>query len=859
MAEDEQEHKTMIKQLTDLDDHALDEQAGLFMHPRRKSLRSGEQALNTPRPLSQPFFQPLQVFPDVLNVSAMVERQGQKDLTSAVTTTTTTTTTGEPSTGSQNDPHERAQSMYQNDASVRAIVSSNGFQQQQQRMDDSSVPSTTANTPHTAVTAPVQATATASAAVNNDVSPPSAQAASQAIGQTGLSITSSATTASNTKPTLRSISMTKFPSERSSGGGEHKTVAAQKVKKQQQPLSGGGSGLHIDPPLPPATKQALRSNTPISTPTEENDRQLSVETSKAPNKRPPKRTTANIGNSSNSTPTTHFHHPNQASGGGGSVNNSNVVGRRFMARNTKSNPASRTSEEEHYHHNSDDDDEQFIYRNSRSSLHVGSSIPEEPYDDATLPPSTIAGTMPAGTAMSAATAAPTHNLPPFAYNQHLQQGHKRANRHNRLSTYMSGNSSVSGAGGQQHLMSPYSGIDRRDSSGGGGGGGGYIAPNGPQPGSYPAVGRIGGRSRGGGRLGRGHGNSSINATVSGGSSGHRFSILGPSNNDYGGGSGLTSEESDIDDEPAGLRSTYNNTSQYSRRNSRRAQSNLYYGSSEEMPETTPLFRRRQQAHHRKRQSAAKQALYAVLYGALIAALLFMLAGLFNYTSAPLEDVEAIKISNILATEKQLLFILHLQATNPNVREVLIERSEIGVFAAKATPSNGTDDNGAPTIAATANGTEPAILLGNVYELGDPVRFAPGSFSEPAKGLQTTQISIHHPGASVGGSGGDGMPGDDDGGGGGSGSDAEKWKQLLKGPYDLTVRGTLRYTLWQRNYAARICIAKLANLPPGSNDTFVAMDSGMGCDGDGDTIKLPPAPPSFASLFVKTVRQILWKH
>ncbi|KAJ2574334.1 hypothetical protein GGH95_003921, partial [Coemansia sp. RSA 1836] len=72
--EDEQQHKTMIKQLTDLDDHALDEQAGLFMHPRRKSLRPE----TTPRPLSQPFFQPLQVFPDVLSVSAMVERQEQK-------------------------------------------------------------------------------------------------------------------------------------------------------------------------------------------------------------------------------------------------------------------------------------------------------------------------------------------------------------------------------------------------------------------------------------------------------------------------------------------------------------------------------------------------------------------------------------------------------------------------------------------------------------------------------------------------------------------------------------------------------------------------------------------------------------
>ncbi|KAJ2374427.1 hypothetical protein H4S02_008547, partial [Coemansia sp. RSA 2611] len=137
---------------------------------------------------------------------------------------------------------------------------------------------------------------------------------------------------------------------------------------------------------------------------------------------------------------------------------------------------------------------------------------------------------------------------------------------------------------------------------------------------------------------------------------------------------MSSEESDIDGEPAGMRSTYSN--QYSRRNSRRLQSNIYYGSSEENPETTPLFRRHQ-GQQRKRRTTVAQVLRAILYSILLLTGLFVVVALFNFTSAPLVDVEAIRVSNILATEKELLFILHIQSTNPNIREVLIERAEIG--------------------------------------------------------------------------------------------------------------------------------------------------------------------------------------
>ncbi|KAJ2710198.1 Vacuolar inheritance and morphology protein [Coemansia spiralis] len=718
--DEQQPHRTMIKQLTDLDDHALDEQAGLFMHPRRKSLRTE----TTPRPLSQPFFQPLQVFPDVLSVSAMVERQEQKD-----------------HKGQQRDQGEPTAAHQQLSAA----------------------------TPGDKVSAvPTSSSSTAVPAPGSSGPMPPASALAQY--PRGLAVQMPATAGvgdgaaggdGRGKPALRSVSLTRIAAERAEAAAaagrppsgsdalrRDGTTSADPSRTKRQGATPG-----VESPL------MVRPGMPLDTPAEEGDRQLGAETSRA--SRVSKRTGKRA----------------PGAGAGSDGRGSQALGGRFFGR--RANTSSRGSEEDN-----SDGDEQFIYRHSRSSLQV-SSIPEECYDD--------------------------------RGEQHTK---RRANRH-RLSTYMGGEQrdsvgrvgpSTASTGSYAYSTSaqaPGSGsgggrpgrrAGRTTRAGGGPGGSNSVATNPASAGGYPHQ-------------------ASINNSAPGHP--HRFSILAQPNNDFG----LSSEESDIDAEPAGLRSTYS-SNMYSRRNSRRQQANIYYGSSEDMPETAPLFRRRNA--RRKRTGVCAQALRAVGVAALALGSLLVLVALFNMTSAPLADVEATKVTNILATEKELLFILHVQATNPNIREVLIERAEIGVFAAAAV-GNGTVGGVA---GAAANETRQAILLGNVYELSDPMRFAPGSLRTGAAGIKTTQISIHHPGGSV------------------DGPDSSRWRQLLQGPYDLTVRGTLRYTLWQRNYAARICIAKLANLPPESNATDGAISyfapAALGCDeGDDDdviTLPTPPAPP-----------------
>ncbi|KAJ2387515.1 hypothetical protein GGI05_004062, partial [Coemansia sp. RSA 2603] len=554
--ENEQEHKTMIKQLTDLDDHALDEQAGLFMHPRRKSLRSE----TTPRPLSQPFFQPLHVFPDVLSVSAMVERQEQKDHKEQQQQQQTKSQ--QQQSQNDNEPHT---SIAENKSSG-TISSMNAGNTQ----DGAGIGASLAQYPQSLALQASRAGATNSAGTQTAAAAPQPAAASTR-GNDEPMVAPPVSTAIKPRVGLRSVSLTRIAGERtdasattaatSKSGGSGNVSGRDSTAGTDNKLSGKAGaiiGYHSaqtsDAPLNPT--KILRAGTPIETPAEEGDRQLSVETSKinkAAGKRASNRRSANDRVAPART------------------------GRLFVRR---VNASSRGSEEE----NSDDDEEQFIYRNSRSSLHV-SSIPEDAYED----------------------------------RESVGQSRRRTNRH-RLSTYLGS-------------------IERRDSSGVGGAlstGGSYgqtysssttahgnsnsinYGANNTSSGGHTAATASGGGRAAGRRPGRtmrgGANSSSVNANVGfsssggggagGGGVGHRFSILTQANNDYGGG---TSEESDMDGEPAGLRSTYAN--QYSRRNSRRFQSNVYYGSSEDLPETTPLFRR----HHgqqRKRKSAIAQILRA---------------------------------------------------------------------------------------------------------------------------------------------------------------------------------------------------------------------------------------------------------
>ncbi|ORY06811.1 hypothetical protein K493DRAFT_202721, partial [Basidiobolus meristosporus CBS 931.73] len=83
------------------------------------------------------------------------------------------------------------------------------------------------------------------------------------------------------------------------------------------------------------------------------------------------------------------------------------------------------------------------------------------------------------------------------------------------------------------------------------------------------------------------------------------------------------------------------------------------------------------------------------------------------------------------------------------------------------------------------GTTPAEFLGNVDHLDEPIVFASGWGFQETVSTVIAQFRLRNPGS----------PNEEG---------ENKWYSILRNPYDLTVRGVLKYKLLFRTHAIRIC-------------------------------------------------------
>ncbi|RKP35424.1 hypothetical protein BJ085DRAFT_28216 [Dimargaris cristalligena] len=199
--------------------------------------------------------------------------------------------------------------------------------------------------------------------------------------------------------------------------------------------------------------------------------------------------------------------------------------------------------------------------------------------------------------------------------------------------------------------------------------------------------------------------------------------------------------------------------------------------------------------------------------------------MLNATGIPLTDVNAIAITNVLAAEKQLMFDIHITGTNGNIRDVEIEKIDLNIFAAaevrKNNSSPATDPHG--EVPPLAN---PALFLGTVTNFNEPVVFPAGSFRRAKTAIVTTQVQLKSPGGNTASLPLDlqrfAVRGESSATTTAAGTtptnlpespapprvpdetDPERWGQIILRPYDLTVRGTLRYSLWFKPHVIRVC-------------------------------------------------------
>ncbi|CEG66175.1 hypothetical protein RMATCC62417_02803 [Rhizopus microsporus] len=163
-------------------------------------------------------------------------------------------------------------------------------------------------------------------------------------------------------------------------------------------------------------------------------------------------------------------------------------------------------------------------------------------------------------------------------------------------------------------------------------------------------------------------------------------------------------------------------------------------------------------------------------------------------ASPLNDVEVVGISNVLGTQKELIFNLHVRARNSNWWTITMTTAAFSVFASSHYVPTALDNN------VTYLGADPAEFLGTIYHLEDPLIYQSGTLFNATVSVATSQIQIKNPGATK-----DDMSGN------------ERWSLLIRYPYELTVRGVLKYQILpfipslSQLHSVRVC--KMARVDP----------------------------------------------
>jgi hypothetical protein len=230
------------------------------------------------------------------------------------------------------------------------------------------------------------------------------------------------------------------------------------------------------------------------------------------------------------------------------------------------------------------------------------------------------------------------------------------------------------------------------------------------------------------------------------------------------------------------------------------------------------FRQRQSCLNR---FAACLVLTIMLFLVVTGAIGFMFA-----TSQPMSDIELRAISNVVASEPELIFDLTLKAHNPNIVVVTIDQADLEIFAksmhagtdagwsrypAQPAPPDpalggrgGGGDGGGPgpvhalddpPYEPPNNGDDaaPNMKLGTINEFESPLSFE-GSFFHHGWSLSTGEVRLH-------------VPGNDTAGG------AARWGRILENEFDLVVKGVVRYTLPFSNKIKSAAIAGRTTVKP----------------------------------------------
>jgi hypothetical protein len=210
-------------------------------------------------------------------------------------------------------------------------------------------------------------------------------------------------------------------------------------------------------------------------------------------------------------------------------------------------------------------------------------------------------------------------------------------------------------------------------------------------------------------------------------------------------------------------------------------------------------------------------------------LLLVISGAIGFmfaTSQPLTDIELVKISNVLASEQELMMDITVRAHNPNVVVVTIESADLEVFA--KSPHAGTDsewwrkphdvialarseEESALVDDSTMNeppkeDSQPNMRLGSIFKVDSALSYE-GSFFRSGISTSTGELRLSRPGNST-----------DNG--------SERWERIISDDFTLILKGVLKYSLplSQKERSVSISGKKLVEANSVNDPTITPNDS-----------------------------------
>lgn len=291
--------------------------------------------------------------------------------------------------------------------------------------------------------------------------------------------------------------------------------------------------------------------------------------------------------------------------------------------------------------------------------------------------------------------------------------------------------------------------------------------------------------------------------------------------------------------------------------------------SPRMPRSRHGGRRPNSASVRQMEYMHRRRGYMSRYGLCAAVFLLLFLVIGGATSfivaitKPLREVHVAAIQNVLASEQELMLDLNVRATNPNLFPVVVDDMDVNIFAKSRfvgtdklwrehgselddfppveprDPEDSSDqlvhindgvDHGTDPIPNDPVGDPQTMLLGRVFRFDSSLAFEPSPWNYVASSSKG-QIRLPRPGNKT-----------EEGG-------TERWERVLQHPFDLIVRGVIKYQLPLSSRFLSASVSSSVKVTPDKGD-----NNGGDHNSDGDPEHEPEHPPSNDTVRITSPRR-----